>query len=84
MPENPVTSTHTPLTVRTLRTLPDAVCTERRTCVGRHKIDGHAGSYVVVKEVTDPAVIGSLSPHIGSGELLGWVPDDLFAPYDQD
>jgi len=84
MSDSPVTSTHQPLAVRTLRTLPDAECTERRTCVGRHKIDGHDGSYVVVKEVTDPEVITTLSPHIGPGERLGWVPDALFDPYDQE
>lgn len=72
-----------PLTVTTLRTLPDADCNERYTCVGRHKIDGHPGSFVVLKAVSDPTVAATLARHVGDGELLGWAPDDLFDPYEE-
>jgi hypothetical protein len=68
--------------VTTLRSLPDSVCNERYTCVGRHKVAGVAGSFVVLKEVTDPAHAAALARHVGEGELLGWSPDELFDTYE--
>ena len=64
--------------VRTLRTLPDEHCTERGTCVGRHKIEGVPGSFVVLKEVSNRAHAAALAHVVGPGELLGWSPDALF------
>lgn len=69
--------------VTTLRTLSDAQCTERGTCVGRHKVAGVPGSFVVLKQVTDPDVAAHLARRVGAGELLGWTPDELFDPYQE-
>lgn len=68
--------------VTTLRSLPDGDCNERNTCVGRHKVDGVAGSFVVLKKVADTGIHAALAPHVGPGELLGWAPDELFESYD--
>lgn len=68
--------------VTTLRSLPDVVCNERHTCVGRHKIAGVDGSFVVLKEVADAGHTKALARHIGKGEILGWAPDTLFDTYE--
>lgn len=67
--------------VITMRTLTDASCTERGTCVGRHKVAGVPGSFVVLKAVTDPDVAAALASRVGADELLGWTPDELFDTY---
>lgn len=69
------------ITITTMRTLPDMNCTERGTCVGRHKVDGVDGSFVVLKAVTDLDVAAAMEKHVGPGELLGWSPDALFDTY---
>lgn len=70
--------------ITTLRSLPDdgdSMCTERGTCVGRHRVDGVPGSFVVLKAVSDPEIAAALARHVGPGELVGWTPDELFDPY---
>lgn len=66
------------ITVTTLRVLS---CNERQVCPGRHRIDGVPGSFVVLKQVADPAHAAALAKHVGPDELLGWTPDALFDPY---
>ena len=68
--------------VTTLRTLPDNPCDNGFNCIGRHKLSGVPGSFVVLREVSDPAHTAALAPHIGPGEILGWTVDALFDPYE--
>lgn len=70
--------------IQTIRTLDDngvmhSECSSGRQCVGLHAIAGRPGrTYVVLKQVDDPAEAAALAALVGPGETVGWAPTDLF------
>jgi hypothetical protein len=53
----------------------DGDCVDSRTCPAVRTIAEHPGKYfVVLTEVTDPAILAAFAPVMGAGEILGTAP----------
>lgn len=61
--------------ITTLRTLD---CPDRFACPGLHRVADRPGRvYIVTTTVTDAVELAAFADHVGEGEQLGWVPDEL-------
>jgi len=64
------------LTITTLtHTGDDGYCVDSRTCPAVRTIAEHPGKYfIVLTEVTDPAILAAFASDMGPGEILGTAP----------